>query len=164
MKKLVLAATLLVFGAPAFAADISVSGQFMRAAPVVGGNGAAFLVISNHGDADRLTGAEAAISKTVELHTHIKDGDVFKMRKVDALTVPMHGSVELKPGGDHIMFIGLNEALKEGTKVPVTLSFEKAGKVTVEVPVMSAGAMAPAGMMPAAGAMPGSMMPGGMKH
>ncbi|RAU22096.1 hypothetical protein CU669_10480 [Paramagnetospirillum kuznetsovii] len=171
MKKLVLAAALLMLGAPAFAADIQISEPFMRAAPVVGGNGAAFLVINNHGAADRLIGAEAAISKTVEIHTHIKDGDVFKMRKVDSIAVPMHGSTELKPGGDHVMFIGLNEALKEGAKVPVTLTFEKAGKITVDVPVMAAGAMGPGAggaVMPGAG---GAMMPGaggammpGMKH
>lgn len=159
MKKLVLAAALLVLGGPSFAADVEVIGPFMRAAPVVGGNAAAFLTVTNHGAADRLLGAEAAISKSVELHTHIKDGEVFKMRKVEAIPVPSHGAAELKPGGDHIMFMGLNEAMKEGTKVPVTLIFEKAGKVVVEVPVQGAGAMGPVGTMPG-----GMMHGGGMKH
>jgi copper(I)-binding protein len=148
MKTSLIAAALLLLAGSAFAADIEVASPFMRAAPMAGGNGAAFLTIKNHGGDDRLIGAEAAISKSVELHTHIKDGDVFRMRKVDALPVPMHGTVELKPGGDHVMFMGLIEPVKDGAKVPVTLVFEKAGKVMIEVPVTAAGAMAPAGMMP----------------
>lgn len=145
----------------AAAADMEVVNPFMRAAPMVGGNGAAFMTIKNHGAADRLLGAEAGISKNVELHTHVKDGDIFRMRKVEALAVAAHGTAELKPGGDHIMFIGLNAPVKEGKSVDVTLIFEKAGKVTVQVPVQSAGAMAPAAMNH--GAMPGGMMHGG-KH
>ena len=147
MKKTILAAALMMLAGPAFAADIEIAGPFMRAAPMVGGNGAAFLTIRNHGNADRLVAAEADISKSVELHTHIKDGDVFRMRKVDAIAVPMHGTVDMKPGGDHVMFIGLKEPVKEGRKVAMTLVFEKAGKVAVEVPVLAAGAMAPGAMM-----------------
>lgn len=148
MKKILVAAAALLFSVQAQAADIQVTAPFMRAAPVVGGNGAAFFVLNNHGDADRLIAAESEVSKTVELHTHVKDGDIYRMRKVDAIAIPMHGTAELKPGGDHLMFIGLNAPLKEGTQVPVTLVFEKAGKIKIEVPVQAAGAMAPAaGMM-----------------
>ena len=149
MKKIVIAAAAaLLFSIQAQAADLEVATPFMRAAPVAGGNGAAFFVLNNHGEADRLIAVEADISKSVEIHTHVKDGEVFRMRKVDAIAIPMHGSVELKPGGDHVMFIGLNAPIKEGTMVPVTLVFEKAGKVKIEVPVQAAGAMAPdAGMM-----------------
>lgn len=147
MKKVILAAALMMLAVPAFAADMEIAGPFMRAAPMVGGNGAAFLTIRNHGNADRLVAAEADISRSVELHTHIKDGDVFRMRKVDAIAVPMHGTVDMKPGGDHVMFIGLKEPVKEGRKVTMTLVFEKAGKVAVEVPVLAPGAMAPGTMM-----------------
>jgi copper(I)-binding protein len=147
MKKILLAAAMLL-SAQAQAADIEIAAPFMRAAPVAGGTGIAYLTVNNHGDADRLIGAESNVSKTVDLHTHVKDGDVYRMRKVDAIAIPMHGTVELKPGGDHLMFIGLNAPLKEGTQVPVTLVFEKAGKIKIEVPVQAAGAMAPAaGMM-----------------
>jgi len=164
-KTLLAAAALLALGLPAFAADIDVAGPFMRAAPVAGGNGAAFFIITNHGDADRLLGAEAPIAKAVELHTHVKDGDVFKMRKVEAIVVPAHGTAELKPGGDHVMFFGLNEPLKEGAKVPLTLIFEKAGKVLVEVPVGGPGAMGPAAMVPGGmGGMNHDAMHGAMHH
>lgn len=153
-------ALVLAAGLPvaAHAADIEVVNPFMRAAPMMGGTGAAFLTIKNNGGADKLLAAEASISKAVELHTHVKDGDVYRMRKVDALPVADHGIVELKPGGDHIMFIGLNTPVKEGTTVPVTLKFEKAGVVAVQVPVLAAGAMGPGAMDQ------GMPMPGGMMH
>ncbi|OAN53145.1 hypothetical protein A6A04_14400 [Paramagnetospirillum marisnigri] len=156
MKTILLAAALLLSALPAIAADIQVSGAFMRAAPVAGGNGAAFLTVTNHGADDRLVSAEASISRTVELHTHVKDGDVFRMRKVESIAVPAHGAAELKPGGDHIMFIGLTAPAKEGTKVALTLVFEKAGKIEVDVPVLAPGAMG--------AAMPMPMHGGHMKH
>jgi copper(I)-binding protein len=150
MKSIVIAAALLLglsAAGEATAADIEIVNPFMRAAPMTGGTGAAFLTIKNHGGADRLLAAEAGISKTVELHTHVKDGDIFRMRKVESLAVASHGTAELKPGGDHIMFIGLKEPVKEGATVALTLTFEKAGKVMVSVPVQAPGAMAPGGMM-----------------
>jgi copper(I)-binding protein len=149
MKRLVVAAALLaVSGLPVLAADVEVSAPFVRAAPMAGGTGAAFLTIVNHGGADRLVAAESGVAKTVELHTHIKDGDIMRMRKVDAIAVPDHGQAELKPGGDHVMLIGLHEALKEGTEVPLTLVFEKAGRIEIKAPVAPMGAMmAPGGQM-----------------
>lgn len=166
MKSFAFAASLLLgmsVAGFAAAADIEVANPFMRAAPVVGGTGAAFMTIHNHGEADRLLAAEADISKAVELHTHVKDGDIYRMRKVEALPVAGHGSAEMKPGGDHIMFIGLKAPVKEGSSVPVTLKFEKAGAVTVQVPVLAPGAMVPGAMAPGAVA-PGGAMPGGMMH
>lgn len=156
MKFFAIAAALLLglsVSGQAAAADIEVVNPFMRAAPMTGGTGAAFLTIHNHGGADRLVAAEAGISKSVELHTHVKDGDIYRMRKVESLALPEHGTVELKPGGDHIMFIGLNAPVKEGSAVQLTLKFEKAGAVVVQVPVQAPGAMAP-----------GAAMPGGMMH
>ncbi|BAE51893.1 Uncharacterized protein conserved in bacteria [Paramagnetospirillum magneticum AMB-1] len=171
MKFTAIAAALLLglaAAGEAAAADIEVVNPFMRAAPMAGGTGVAFMTINNHGGADRLVAAESDISKAVELHTHVKDGDIYRMRKVESLAVAEHGTVELKPGGDHVMFIGLNAAVKEGRTVPVTLVFEKAGKVAVQVPVlapgaMTPGAMAPGGMAPG-GMAPGGGMPGGMMH
>lgn len=135
----------------AHAADIEVVNPFMRAALVAGGSGIAYMTINNHGAADKLVAVEGNISKLAELHTHVKDGDVYRMRKIDFLAVPEHGTAELKPGGDHVMFIGLNAPVKEGTSVPLTLKFEKAGAVTIQVPVLAAGAMAPGAAMPAGG-------------
>ncbi|SDD97751.1 copper chaperone PCu(A)C [Rhodospira trueperi] len=104
--------------------------------------GAAFMSITNDGaEADRLVAADADVSEVVELHTHIKDGDVMRMRKVEAIDVPADETTVLQPGGLHVMFIGLHESLKEGEAFPVTLTFEHAGDVEVTVTVKSVGAM-----------------------
>lgn len=144
MKKFLLAAVLAVAPVAVFAADLDISGAFLRASPKVANAGAGFVTIKNTGATDdTLIGAEAAISKAVELHTHIKDGDVMRMRQVDSIAVPAGGGAELKPGADHIMFINLHKPLAEGETVAVTLVFAKAGKKVVEMPVMGVGAMAP---------------------
>jgi copper(I)-binding protein len=104
--------------------------------------GAAFMRITNDGaEADRLVAADADVSEVVELHTHIKDGDVMRMRKVEAIDVPAGETTMLQPGGLHVMFIGLHESLKEGETFPVTLTFEQTGDVTVTVTVKGVGAM-----------------------
>jgi copper(I)-binding protein len=77
----------------------------------------------------------------VELHTHIEENGMKAMRKVDFIDVPASGSVELKPGSFHVMFIKLKDQLKEGQQVTVTLVFEKAGEVAVTLPVKGPGAM-----------------------
>ncbi|MBC7952752.1 MAG: copper chaperone PCu(A)C [Rhodospirillaceae bacterium] len=143
MKKLMLAAILAVIPVAVAAADMELSGGFLRASPKIANAGAGFLTIKNNGADDTLIAAEADISKTVELHTHIMDGDIMRMRQVPSIAVPAGATVALKPGGDHVMFINLTKALAEGDKVPVTLVFAKAGKKLVELPVMGIGAMAP---------------------
>lgn len=142
MKKLLLAAMLAFVPVAVAAAEMEISGGFLRASPKVANAGAGFLMIKNNGADDKLIGAEANISKTVELHTHIMDGDVMRMRQVESIAVPAGGAAVLKPGADHIMFINLNKPLVEGEKVPVTLIFAKSGKQLVEMPVLAVGAMA----------------------
>jgi len=144
MKKIIAAtAAVLMMGltAPAFAGDISVEDAWARASAKMARAGAAFLTVKNTGSADKLVGAKADISKKVELHTHIKDGDVMKMRQVESIAVPANGMAMLKPGGDHVMFMGLTKQLKEGDMFPLTLVFEKAGEIKTHVKVQKAGAM-----------------------
>ncbi len=97
--------------------------------------GAAFMTILNKGETDRLLKAEANVSKAVELHTHIKDGDIMRMRQVEAIDITGGSKTELQPGGLHIMFIGLEKKLSEGSSFPLTLIFEKAGQVEIQVDV-----------------------------
>jgi copper(I)-binding protein/uncharacterized protein YcnI len=132
--------------AAAKAGDITVEQPFARATPAkVGG---VFLTLKNSGSAaDKLLKAASPVAGNVELHTHIKDGDAMRMRAVENIPVPANGQTALEPGGYHIMLIGLKQALKEGGSFPLTLTFEKAGSVTVTVPVQKAGA----GGTPAAG-------------
>lgn len=142
MKKFMTAAMLALVPVAVAAAEMEISGGFLRAPPKVANAGAGFLTIRNNGADDKLIAAEANISKIVELHTHIQDGDVMRMRQVESIAVPAGGTAVLKPGADHIMFINLNKPLVEGEKVPVTLVFAKSGKQLVELPVLAVGAMA----------------------
>jgi copper(I)-binding protein len=105
------------------------------ARPTVAGQpaGGAYLKLDNKGTADRLLGGSTAAAARVELHTMNMDGDVMRMRQVDAIDVPVGQVVELKPGGLHIMLMGLKQPLKVGERLPLTLKFEKAGEVKVEV-------------------------------
>jgi hypothetical protein len=102
--------------------------------------GGAYLTITNKGaEADRLTGAECAIAERVELHRSGMDGGMMRMTPVTAIEVPAGGKVTLAPGGYHVMLIGLKKPLAAGSKVPLTLVFEKAGRVAVEVSVQPLG-------------------------
>lgn len=135
-------ATGLIPVSGALAGDIDIHNPWARASAGMAKAGAAFMEIKNDaGAADRLVGASADVSEVAELHTHIREGDVMKMRRVDAIDVPANGMADLKPGGLHVMFMGLTAPLKEGDSFPLTLTFENAGDITVEVVVKKAGAM-----------------------
>lgn len=116
-------------------ASPKVEGAWAR--PTVNGQAGSggFLKITGGATADRLLSASARISKTVELHTMEMDGNVMRMRRIEAIDVPAGGTVELKPGGRHVMFMGLLQTLKNGDTFALTLRFEKAGEVKVDVQV-----------------------------
>jgi periplasmic copper chaperone A len=97
--------------------------------------GGGYLKLTNAGVVDRLLSASCDVAASVELHSMSMDGNVMRMRQVDAIDLPAGLTVELKPGGFHIMFVGLKAPLKEGDKFPLKLQFEKAGEVVVEVKV-----------------------------
>ncbi|HSV29044.1 MAG TPA: copper chaperone PCu(A)C [Candidatus Omnitrophota bacterium] len=148
-----LAAVLALSVQPALAGDaakgdIAVKGAWSRATPPQAPAGGAFMTITNSGKQDdKLVAAKAGVSKTVELHTHVNDNGVMRMRQVEAIPVAAGQTVALQPGGLHVMFIGLNAPLQQGQAIPVTLVFEKAGEVAVSVDVQQVGAMGPAAMM-----------------
>lgn len=115
-------------------------------AALEGRQGAGFLTIRNTGAvADRLVAATSPVAGRVELHTHLRDGDVMRMRPVEDIPVPANDSVSLQPGGMHLMFVGLNRPLVAGETIPVTLRFAEAGEVTIQLPVQAAGARGPGG-------------------
>ena len=124
---------LLGFVSQAAQAQILIDKPWARAtapgAKVAGG----YMLVRNQGAAaDRLVGASSPVAAKVELHVHIHEGGVMKMREVPAYDVPAKGSFELKPGGAHLMFMDIKRPFKEGEKVPVRLRFEKAGEVNAE--------------------------------
>jgi len=96
--------------------------------------GGGFMTITNSGQSeDRLTGGTAEIARQVQVHSMTMDGGVMRMRQLkDGLAIPAGGTVALKPGSFHVMFIGLKRPLQRGELVPVTLHFAKAGKVAVQ--------------------------------
>jgi len=99
--------------------------------------GGAYLRLDNKGAADRLVSVKTAVSQSVELHTSSMDGDVMRMRQVDAIDVPSNKTIVLEPNGTHIMLVGLKAPLKQGDSFPMTLKFEKAGEVVVDVKVQA---------------------------
>ena len=99
-------------------------------------NGAAYLTVANHSDQpDTLVGVDSPVAKRVELHTHMMEDGVMKMRKLDGIEVNPGEPAVLAPGGLHIMLIGLHAPLVEGESFPLTLTFEQAGSVEVEVKI-----------------------------
>ncbi|CAN0574897.1 unnamed protein product [Laminaria digitata] len=129
-------------GHHAMSEGVQIESAWARATPGLARNGGAYFVAKNGGkDADRIVGASADVSAKVEVHTHINDNGIMRMREVEGVDVPAGGEVVFKPGGYHIMLIGLKKPLKKGERFPMTLKFEKAGKKTVEVTVMGVGAM-----------------------
>lgn len=144
MLRMLSLAGLVVFGLAAMAlaqtATIQIDHPWARA--TTGQTGAIYMTIKNAGSADdRLVSAATPVAGEVQLHIEINDNGVMKMRPVPAIDVKPKGQTTLKPGGLHVMLIGLKQPLKQGESFPLTLSFEKAGKLEVSVVVEKAGAM-----------------------
>ncbi len=137
------AATLVALPARArdyTAGDLAIMHPWTRAAGA-SANGAAFMRLRNTGaQPDRLISASTPAARVVELHTMIRDGDVMRMRPVTDIAVAPGQTVELRPGGFHVMLIGLTGPMAQGGRVPLTLRFERAGEVQVELSVEAAGA------------------------
>ena len=150
-RQLLLATALLPLALPAQAqhavtelGPLRIVNPWTRAAGQ-GMQGGGFLVIRNTGTTpDRLVSGTTPVAGRLELHTHIRDGDVMRMRPVADIPVPANGEVTLQPGGLHLMLIGLTRPMNDGQTIPVTLRFEQAGEVTVQLAVQAAGARQPA--------------------
>ncbi len=131
------AAAALSIASPALA-DIEIKDAYARAAMPTAMAGAAFMQIVNTGsEDDRLIAAASDVAKKVELHTHIAKGDgIMQMVEVEeGFPVAAGQTHMLKRGGDHVMFMGLNGPMNDGNTVTVTLTFEKAGDIVVDIPV-----------------------------
>lgn len=141
MTKRMIGALLLAMAAsPAWAQGITVEQPWTRAA-AQGGVGGAFMILKNSGAAaDRLVSVSTPVAGKVEIHQTTREGDVTRMRPVAGIEVPAGGTVTLAPGGLHVMMMGLTRPLAVGERVPLTLTFERAGAVQVEAQVQAAGA------------------------
>lgn len=119
--------------------EITIGHPYARTTAAGQAAGGGYLRLENKGSDDKLLSASADVSASVELHSMSMEGDVMRMRQVESIALPKGTAVELKPGGLHIMFVGLKAPLKNGEKFPLKLKFEKAGEVTVTVNVEAGG-------------------------
>jgi len=117
--------------------NLSASDAWGRPSPGMAGAGAVYVVLENKGSqADRLISAASDAAKMVEIHESYLENDVMKMRPVEGgLEIPAGAKVELKPGGYHVMLMGLTAPLEAGNKITVTLRFEHSGDLPVEVEI-----------------------------
>ena len=119
-------------------AGIVIDDVWARESPTADGNGAVFMTLKNSGaEADALVGASAAICEAVELHETTMENDVMRMQPVPGqrIDLPAGGEATLKPGGLHVMLMGLKQQLQPGQRFTLSLQFEKAGERQVEVEV-----------------------------
>ena len=139
LKTTVMAGLFAAFSATAtFAAEIVVEDAYARAASPNAKAGAAFMMIRNPGgEGDRLIGAASPVAQRVELHTHLEDANgVMQMIHVEeGFELPGDGEIVMQRGGAHVMFMGLTESFDQGKMIPLTLVFEKAGEIDIEIEV-----------------------------
>ncbi len=177
MKQIVqlLATTVILAGllaAPARAeevkaGDLVITQAWSRATPGGAKVGGGYLTIENKGSTpDRLIGGSADVADKVQVHEMTMKNGVMTMRQLDkGLVIEPGKTVKLAPGGYHLMLLDLKSPLKQGDKLPVTLEFEKAGKVTLSFDIGGIGAQGPANADGSAGHMEMKKMPdhSGMK-
>ena len=118
------------------AGDLHIGHPYALATPPGAKAGGAYLSIDNKGKAaDKLLRASTARAGSVELHTMSMDGNVMRMRMAPSIDVAPGATVKLAPGGLHVMLQDIKQPLKKGDKFPMTLVFERAGEVKVEIVV-----------------------------
>jgi periplasmic copper chaperone A len=122
--------------------SLEIGHPWARATPPTAPTGGGFLTVTNTGTTpDRLISVKSAAAETVQVHEMKMEGNVMRMREISGgLGIAPGATVTLAPGGLHIMMMGLKAPLKQGDKVPVTLIFEKAGSIDVELAVVALGA------------------------
>jgi periplasmic copper chaperone A len=173
MKQILRAIALTVLFATLFAAplraeevkagDLVITQAWSRATPGGAKIGGGYLTIENKGSApDRLIGGSADVASKIQVHEMAMKNGVMTMRPLDnGLIIEPGKTVKLAPGGYHLMLFDLKSPLKQGDKLPVTLEFEKAGKVKLTLDVQGMGAQGPAAA--GSGMDMNKKMPSGMK-
>ncbi|MGA0862526.1 MAG: copper chaperone PCu(A)C [Ilumatobacteraceae bacterium] len=118
-------------------ASVVVSKQWARTSPMATTTGAAYMdIAATAGDELTSASVDASVAGTVELHEVVMSGGSMTMQQVEKIVLPAGETVSLKPGGYHVMLLGLAKPLAVGDTVPVTLTFATAGEITVGVPVL----------------------------
>lgn len=128
--------------------DLLIENPWTRATPPAAPTAAGFLSVTNHGsEPDRLIGASVPFVEEVQVHEMVMDGDLMRMQRLeDGIEIAPGETVVLKPGGYHLMMIGLGHPIAAGEDVPVTLTFKKAGSVEIVLFATEAGGSDPYSM------------------
>ena len=141
LTRSLLMTVLLASSFSAFAAvteQVQVTDGYVREVPAGQQISAAFMTVHNDDMSDhKIVSASSPAAKTVELHTHTHENGMMKMRQVPDIALPAGGDTFLKPGGLHIMLIGLTQELKKDVPVSVTIKFEDGSEKTLSLPVKS---------------------------
>jgi copper(I)-binding protein len=125
-----------IFAATPAVAQIQIENGWARATAPGAKIAAGYMTIRNAAATpDKLVAASSPAAERVETHLTVKDGDIFRMREVKGYEIPARGSFELKPGGAHLMLVNIKAPFKDGDKIPLTLRFERAGEVKIELQV-----------------------------
>ncbi len=126
----------LIFSSYSLAKSLELSDAYARATPPNAPTSAIFLQLNNPTEHSiSLLSASTPAAGRVELHTMIMDGDVMKMRQIEKIEVPAHSTVELKPGGLHLMLFDLQQAFKEGQELSLKLNFSDGSQQQLNLPV-----------------------------
>jgi copper(I)-binding protein len=130
----------LVFAHSSEKGDLQVRHPWSRATPPGAEVGAGYMEIRNNGrQPDRLVAASSPIAKRVEMHISEREGEVLKMRQVKSFEIPARERYELRPGGSHLMLVEITRPLQKGERIPLTLRFEHAGELEVQLEVQEMG-------------------------
>jgi hypothetical protein len=126
---------------PSIAGDgLRVTEVWSRATPPLAEVGAAYFTVENHNNSpDTLLTVASPVAERVEMHTHVMTDGMMMMHQLDSVEVPAGGKLEFKPGGNHVMLIGLERSLVAGERFPLTLRFKDAGDVELIVEVRGLG-------------------------
>ncbi|MBN1008358.1 copper chaperone PCu(A)C [Amphritea pacifica] len=136
MKKLITLVAALTLSASAFA-EVKVDHPYARAVPPGQPNSAAFMTLTNNSDTEvSLVSASSSVAKVAELHTHTQENGVMKMRRIPEITLQANEQVELKPGGLHVMLIGLKQNLAKDQTIDLTLNFSDGSSEKLDIKVM----------------------------
>lgn len=135
IRIVILLAVLLLLNACSATTGIEIGSPWARPA-LQDGNGAIYFLLQNRSAmADELTGASAGVAQAVEIHESKMEGDVMQMRQVQSVPIRGKESIEFGPGSYHVMLVGLNQELKAGDEIQITLHFKNHEDLRVTVPV-----------------------------
>lgn len=136
LTQFLLTAIILMATSLSFADGVSVEDPYIREVPPGVPTSASFLILKNSSDKEvALIKASSDVAKNVELHEHVHKDGMMEMRQVQKISIPANGTTELKPGGYHIMLIGLTRKIKSGDVIDLSLEFNDGSKQTIKAEV-----------------------------